>query len=106
MMSIKKAYGVLLISTGVGLLIVWMFSNIMDIHDLLIIGYCMAIVGLFLLILDLKIRRRVKSKVPIWVKFALIITTSLLFVAGLLSKSIDFLLSAVIYLECTLLISF
>ncbi len=104
MVGIRNAYAVLLMSAG--LLVVWMFSNVMGIHNLLVMGYCMAIVGLFLLILDLKIRRRVKSKVTIWVKLALIVATSLLFVASLLSKSVDLLLSAVVYLECTLLISF
>lgn len=106
MISVKKAYGVLLISTGIGIFIAWVFSPVIGVHNLLILAYCIGIAGLFLLILDLKIRRRVKSRAPIWIKFALIITASLLFVAGLLSKSIDLLLSAIIYLECSLLISF
>ena len=110
-MSIKKAYGILLISTGVGLLLTGILTlfdviSIQEHYKLLNVGYLVGIAGLSLMIIDLKIRRRIKSDVPAWIKLALVLITCMLFVVSALSKNTILLLSAVIYLECIILIAF
>jgi len=109
-MDTKKAYGVLLISTGIGLFLTTLtlfdMISIQELYKLLNVGYLVGIAGLSLAIIDLKIRRRVKSEAPAWIKVSLILITCMLFVVYALSKDIYFLYPAIIYLECTVLIVF
>ncbi len=110
-MNVRKAYGLLLISTGIGffLILILALFNVIGINELqklLTLSYLIVIVGLFLLIIDLKVRRRVKSNVPVRIRQILILITCMLFVVSALSKNINFLLPAIIYLECSILVAF
>ena len=98
----RKLYGLLLIATGIGILIGLLIGPN---RQLELFADCIAILGMLLLIVD-KIRRGVRSKISVWIKLALTLITSLFFVLGILTKSVSFILTTIMYLECTILIAF
>jgi len=98
----RKLYGLLLISTSIGVLIGLLMGPTRQVE---LVAYCLAILGMLLLIVD-KIKRGIRSKAPVWIRLALMLMTSLFFVVGILTKSVSFIITAIVYLECTILIAF